>query len=79
MISLFRRDIANGREHFPIRCVNEIDDEAPRKFTYITENRYDNGIYVDSDLRHKEVSSLVIFSLHILYRVQFIEMRFILF
>jgi len=44
----FDRDITHGCEDVPIRCVNEIDDEIPIEFTYIKDNCYDVGNYVDS-------------------------------
>jgi len=46
------RDITHGCEDNPIRCVNEIDDEVPVEFTYIKENCYDVGNYVDSAMSH---------------------------
>ncbi|XP_050531920.1 histone-lysine N-methyltransferase EHMT1 [Daktulosphaira vitifoliae] len=45
-------DITHGCEEIPIRCVNEIDDEVPVDFTYIKENCYDVGNYVDSAMSH---------------------------
>lgn len=55
------RDITHGCEDVPIRCVNEIDDEVPCEFTYIKENCYDVGNYVDSAMSHIAVSFLFIF------------------
>lgn len=52
----FYRDITHGCEDVPIRCVNEIDDEVPFEFTYIKENCYDVGNYVDSAMSHIAVS-----------------------
>ncbi|XP_050429334.1 uncharacterized protein LOC126838722 [Adelges cooleyi] len=45
-------DITHGCEEIPIKCVNEIDDEVPVDFTYIKENCYDVGNYVDSAMSH---------------------------
>lgn len=52
----FYRDITHGCEDVPIRCVNDIDDEVPIEFTYIKENCYDVGNYVDSAMSHIAVS-----------------------
>ncbi|CAH1714232.1 unnamed protein product [Aphis gossypii] len=49
---LISEDITHGCEDTPIRCVNEIDDEVPVEFTYIKENCYDVGNYVDSAMSH---------------------------
>lgn len=49
---LMSEDITHGCEDTPIRCVNEIDDEVPVEFTYIKENCYDVGNYVDSAMSH---------------------------
>lgn len=38
--------------------MNEIDDELPVEFTYIKENCYDVGNYVDSAMSHIAVSLL---------------------
>lgn len=51
-------DITHGCEDIPIQCVNEIDDEIPVEFTYIKENCYDVGNYVDSAMSHIAVSLL---------------------
>ncbi|XP_025200890.1 histone-lysine N-methyltransferase EHMT2 [Melanaphis sacchari] len=49
---IISEDISHGCEDNPIRCVNEIDDELPIDFTYIKENCYDVGNYVDSAMSH---------------------------
>lgn len=58
---LFYRDITHGCEDTPIKCVNEIDDELPIEFTYIKENCYDVGNYVDSAMSHIAVGLSFLF------------------
>ncbi|KAG6459723.1 hypothetical protein O3G_MSEX011561 [Manduca sexta] len=41
-------DISNGREAFPIPCVNEVDDEpAPDEFTYVTQHVMPHHLHID--------------------------------
>lgn len=41
-------DLSNGKEKHPIRVVNEINDEKPPPFTYITEMKYPEGHHLTS-------------------------------
>lgn len=66
---VFYRDITHGCEDVPIRCVNEIDDEELVEFTYIKENCYDVGNYVDSAMSHIAVSYLCLYYLFLLCNI----------
>lgn len=60
---MLHSDITQGCEDVPIRCINEIDDEVPIEFTYIKENCYDVGNYVDSAMSHITVSVFILYSI----------------
>ncbi|XP_060810673.1 histone-lysine N-methyltransferase EHMT2 [Amyelois transitella] len=48
---LLCNDISRGREHYPLPCVNEIDDApAPDDFTYVTANVMSENIVVDNTI-----------------------------
>ncbi|CAH4035175.1 unnamed protein product [Pieris brassicae] len=46
---LLTSDISNGREPYPVPCVNEVDDEpVPSDFTYVSRHIHTEQIYIDN-------------------------------
>ncbi|CAG9783325.1 unnamed protein product [Diatraea saccharalis] len=49
--TLLSRDISKGLEEWPVRCVNEVDDEPlPSDFTYVTRHVMPEPINIDNTI-----------------------------
>ena len=52
-------DITNGKETFPIQCVNDLDDEGvPTNYVYVTHNCVTSNIPIDRSIATLQVSFL---------------------
>ncbi|GBP08239.1 Delta-aminolevulinic acid dehydratase [Eumeta japonica] len=49
--TLLASDVSNGREMYPIPCINEVDEEpAPADFTYVTRHVIPHRLYIDDTI-----------------------------